>query len=95
MKPTGKDLYRDRFCLLRPDRVEVLAFELSDGFSERGLDDVEVADHPSPVEALPLHDDLHSVIVCVEFALGRWEPGNSVQRPQARRRADFEAAGHE
>jgi hypothetical protein len=33
--------------------------------------------------------------VCVEIALGRWEPGNTVQCPQACRRADFEAAGHE
>jgi hypothetical protein len=95
VKPTGEDLYRDRFRVWRPDRVEVLAFELADGFSERGLDDVEVADHPSPVEGLPLDDDLHPVIVFVEIALGRWEPGKSVQCPQACRRADFEAAGHE
>jgi hypothetical protein len=95
MKPTGKDLYRDRFRLRRPDRVEVSAFELGDGFSERRLDDVEVADHPSPVEGLSLDDDLHPVIVFVEIALGRWKPGNPVQCPQACRRADFEAAGHE
>jgi hypothetical protein len=31
----------------------------------------------------------------VEIALGRWKPRNTVQCPQARRRADFEAAGHE
>ena len=95
MEPTREDLYRDRLCLWRPDRVKVLACELADGVSERSLDDVEVADHPSPVEGLPLDDDLYTVIVCVEIALGRWEPRNSVQRLQARRRADFEAAGHE
>jgi hypothetical protein len=78
MKPTGEDLYRDRLRLWRPDRVEVLAFELGDGFSERGLDDVKVADHPSPVEGLPLDDNLYPVIVLVEIALGSWEPGNTV-----------------
>jgi hypothetical protein len=31
----------------------------------------------------------------VEIALGRWEPRNTVQRPQVRRGADFEPAGHE
>lgn len=96
MTPTGKDLYRDRFRLWRPDQVvEVLPLESGHCLLERGLDDVEVADHPSPVEGLPLDDDLHPVIVCVEIALRRWEPRNTVQRPQACRRADFEAAGHE
>jgi hypothetical protein len=95
MKPTGEDLYRDRLRVWRLDRVEVLAFELGDSFSERGLDDVEVADHPSPVEGLPLYDDLHPVIVCVEIAFWRWEPGDTVQRSQVRRGADFEPAGHE
>jgi hypothetical protein len=95
MKPTGEDLYRDRLCLWRPDRVEVLAFELADGVSERGLDDVEIADHSSPIERLPLDDDLHPVIVWMEIALGRWEPGNTVQRAQACRSSDFEPWGHE
>jgi hypothetical protein len=95
MKPAGEDLYRDRLRLWRTDRVKVLALKLGDGFSEGALDDVEVADHPSPVEGLALDDDLDPVIVFVEIALGRWEPGNTVQCPQACRRADFEPAGHE
>lgn len=78
MKPTGEDLYRDRFRVWRPDGVEVLVLELADGFSECGLDDIEVADHPSPVESLPPDDDFHLVIVCVEIALGRRKPWNTV-----------------
>ena len=81
MKPAGEDLHRDRFRFRRADQLEVLAFELGDGFAERGLDDVEVADHPSPVEGLPPDHDLHPVVVFVEIPLGRWEPGNTVQCP--------------
>ena len=76
MKPTCKDLNRDR--LRRPDRVEVLALECGNGLFERGLEDVEVADHPSPVKRRALDDDLHPVVVSVELALGRWEPRYAV-----------------
>jgi hypothetical protein len=95
MKPTGEDLYCDRFRVWRPDGVEVIVLELADRFSECGLDDIEVADHPSPVESLSLDDNLDPVIVCMEIAFGRREPGNTVHCPQGCRGADFEAAGHE
>jgi hypothetical protein len=95
MEPTGEDLYGDRLGVWRPDRVEVLAFELVDGFSKRGLDDVEIADHPSRVEVLALDDDLDPVIVCMKIALWRREPGNTVQCPQVQRGAHCEPGGHE
>jgi hypothetical protein len=95
MEPTGEDLDRNRLRHWRQDRVEVLAFELADGFSERGFDDVEVADHPPLVEGVPPDDDLDAVIVCVEIALRRREPRNAVLCPQFRRSADFESAVHE
>jgi hypothetical protein len=95
MKPTGEDLYRDRFRLRRPDRVEVLAVECADGLVQSGLEDVEVADHASPIECRALNNDLHPVVVCMKIPLGRGEPGNTVQCPQVCRRADFEPCGHE
>ena len=95
MKPTGEDLDRDRFHPYRPDRVQVLALEWSDGRLERGVDGVEVANHPSLVKVRTFDDNLHPVIVCVELALRRREPRYPVQRPQVQRGADFEPPGHE
>jgi hypothetical protein len=40
MKPASEDLNSDRFCLGRPNRVEVLALKCGDGIAECGLDDV-------------------------------------------------------
>jgi hypothetical protein len=95
VEPAGEDLHRDRFRLGRSDQVKVLALERADGITERGLDDVEVADHPALVEGCSLDDDVDTVVVRVEISFRRREPRDAVKRPQRRRRADLEAAAHE
>ena len=57
---------------------------------QRGVEDVEVADHPTIVELLALDEHLDPVVVLVELSLGPLDAGHDVLGAQADRRTDLE-----
>ena len=90
LRPAGEHLDGDGLGVVGTDQVEVLAVQpLVDGL-QRGVEHVEVADHPTIVELLALDEHLDAVVVLVQLSLGPLDAGHDVLGAQADRRTDLE-----
>jgi hypothetical protein len=87
--PASEHLDGDGLCPLRPDLLQILPIDLSDDLSQGLLEHVEVTYH-APLIALPtFDDDLHPVVMGVQFALRTGYAGHDVKCAHPARGTNF------